>query len=41
MAAFAEGVVVGSALVERLARGEAPGPFVASLRAALDEVVPA
>jgi tryptophan synthase alpha chain len=37
MAAFADGVVVGSALVERLARGEGPGPFVASLRAALDE----
>jgi tryptophan synthase alpha chain len=41
MAAFADGVVVGSALVDRLARGEAPGPFVASLRAALDEGGPA
>jgi tryptophan synthase alpha chain len=35
LSAGCDGVVVGSALVERVARGEAPGPFVASLRAAL------
>jgi tryptophan synthase alpha chain len=36
VATFADGVVVGSALVDRLSRGESPGPLVASLRAALD-----
>lgn len=36
LAAGCDGVVVGSALVERVARGESPEPFVRSLRAALD-----
>jgi tryptophan synthase alpha chain len=34
--AFADGVVVGSALVDRLARSEALTPFVTSLRTALE-----
>jgi tryptophan synthase alpha chain len=34
LAACCDGVVVGSALVERVARGESPAPFVASLRSA-------
>jgi tryptophan synthase alpha chain len=32
---YCDGVVVGSALVERIARGESPSPFVTALRAAL------
>jgi tryptophan synthase alpha chain len=34
--AFADGVVVGSAIVDLMARGEPVGPFVAGLRAGLD-----
>jgi tryptophan synthase alpha chain len=34
-AAHADGVVVGSAIVERIARGEPLEPFIASLRAAI------
>jgi len=36
VAAFADGVVVGSALVDLMARGEPVEPFVAALRAGLD-----
>jgi tryptophan synthase alpha chain len=35
--AFCDGVVVGSAIVEQIARNESPGALVAALRAALTE----
>lgn len=40
LAQFCDGVVVGSALVDRMAKGEPLGPFVAGLRAGLDAPPP-